>query len=114
VVDDDEVPPADVADDSAFELAAKVAYPRGWADAADAVRKLGEALQHCGIADQVPALSADVTPRGAGRVILGKVSPATARLIAALLASAHPTPGPDAGESARRVPRPRRPAPREG
>lgn len=87
-VDEQKVPPAGPAGEPAFVLAAGVGYVRGWAEAHHAVERLREALRAAGLADRVPGVRADVTVAGVGVVELGRITPQTARQLAALLATA--------------------------
>lgn len=84
----------------AFVLREGVSYVRGWADAEDAVAGLRGELDRCGLAGRVAGLRAEVTVAGVGVVDLGRVTPATAQMLAALLAiagQATSTPRPLAG-----------------
>jgi hypothetical protein len=85
LVDQDEAEPAHI-------LTKGVAYIRGWASAARAVTALKEQLHACGLADALPYLHADVNIFGTGIVELGRITPATAHALAALLAKAHTAP----------------------
>jgi len=66
-----------------------VPYVRGWMDANDALTAVHEALAACGLAGCVPYARADVTVAGIGVVELGRITPETARRLAALLARAY-------------------------
>lgn len=89
------MPPAGEQAEPAFVLLPGVAYVSGWATAHEAVRGLRAELAACGLADRVAYLRAEVTVAGVGVVELGRVTPATARLLAELLAAArHERPGP--------------------
>lgn len=87
-------------------LAPGVPYVRGWAEGRSGAEVLAAALVRAGLADDFPALAADVNVLGQGMVRLGQVRPAAvlelARLVAAGLAAemaphppdtpSHPTP----------------------
>jgi hypothetical protein len=85
---DEEAPPEGDAAEPAFVLHRGVAYVRGWAYAEDAVARLRAELAGCGLAGRVAGVHAEVTVAGVGVVDLGRVTPATAEMLAALLAIA--------------------------
>jgi hypothetical protein len=77
-----------LAADPACALAPGVPYARRWCDAAGACEALRRELAACGLADSLPHLRPDVMGTGAAVVELGRVTPATARLLAEALARA--------------------------
>lgn len=74
-------------DEPCLVLAEEVAYVRGWMEAAGAVAVLRDELTACGLDTRIP-LRAEVTVAGIGVVEFGRVTPATVRRLAALLALA--------------------------
>ncbi|OLB82028.1 MAG: hypothetical protein AUI14_01375 [Actinobacteria bacterium 13_2_20CM_2_71_6] len=92
--DEAETVPVDEAE-PAFVLEPGVPYVAGWAKADHAARQLRAELAAWGLVERVPFLRAEVTVGGVGVVELGRVTPATARLLAALLASARTWVPPD-------------------
>jgi hypothetical protein len=85
---DEQAPPLGDADESVFVLRDGVPYVRGWACANQAAARLRDELAGCGLAGRVAGVRADVTVAGVGVVDLGRVTPATAELLAELLATA--------------------------
>jgi hypothetical protein len=62
-----------------------VPYVQGWMDANDALIVLHNALVASGLDKLLPYARADVTVAGIGVVELGRITPETARRLAALL-----------------------------
>ncbi|MFI5958133.1 hypothetical protein [Cryptosporangium sp. NPDC051539] len=63
-------------------------YVQGWMEAAGAVAALRDELTACGLDERFGGLRAEVTVAGVGVVELGRITPATARALARLLAVA--------------------------
>jgi hypothetical protein len=85
---DGEARPAGAGSDLAFLLHERVPYVRGWAGAEKAADGLRNELVASGLAEGVAGVRAEVTVAGVGVVELGRVSPATAEVLAGLLAIA--------------------------
>ncbi len=92
-----EVPPVGDAAQPAFVLEPGMPYVTGWAEADVAAGVLRRELAACGLAERVPLVRAEVTAAGVGVVELGRVTLATARVLAGLLAAARTGPAGQAG-----------------
>ena len=71
----------------AFTLEPGVPYVPGWIEADAALSMLVRELAACGLAGDLPYARAEVTVAGVGVVELGRITPATAYRLAALLAA---------------------------
>jgi hypothetical protein len=96
-VADGEARPVGEAGDLAFLLDGRVSYVRGWHGAETAADRLRYELAGCGLAAGAAGVRAEVTVAGVGVVELGRISPATAEVLAGLLAVARQVSGETAG-----------------